>query len=118
MARRTRHALLGTWFVCALALTGFTQGFIDRSGGHPREYGPSYGFWRDVRLEIAEISGGRPVKLQIRTTDAAKNKMDLIAVWYLLKEHFASENGLPLTLLIDYDAAAGHYVRRWEISRK
>lgn len=118
MAWRPRHILLGTWFICALALTGLTQGFLDRSGGHPREYGPSYGFWRDVRREIAEISSGRPVRLQIRTTDAVRNKMDRVAVWYLLREYFDSKDGVPLTLLIDYDAAAGHYVRRWEVSRR
>ncbi|MGE4563561.1 MAG: hypothetical protein AB7F32_01705, partial [Victivallaceae bacterium] len=100
-----RTALVALWAAAALAMAAASQTFIERGGGHPREYGIHYGFYRQLiaGLRDDEAKNG-PIRLYLGFTPRAQGKTDPGTINYLFGDFFGTE-GRPVKLLIDYDPA-------------
>ncbi len=111
MRRRTAGTLLALWAAAALLLTGILLTRFDLGGGHPKEFGISYGWWRELRAELdtlREQSG--PFQLQLRFSRRAQSRVDAGTLHYLFGDYFSAQ---PRTLVveIDYDPVEYRYTR-------
>ena len=112
MRRGTAGTLLALWAAAALLLTGILLTRFDLGGGHPKEFGISYGWWQGLRAELdtlREQSG--PFQLQLRFSRRAQSRVDAGTLHYLFGDYFPAQ---PRTLVveIDYDPAGYRYTRR------
>lgn len=107
-----RNGLPALWLAAALAVAWITLAEIDRGGGHPREYGPSYDFWRTFRQELRELEDavGMPLRLDFQISRRAGERFSPGAIRFLLGD-FLQENGQPVLVRIDYDPEKRQFIR-------
>lgn len=104
-----RTALIALWAAAALAMGAASQNFIERGGGHPREYGIHYGFYRQMIAGLREDEAKNgPLRLYLGFTPRAQGKTDPGTINYLFGDFFRP-GGRPVKLLIDYDPAQCRY---------
>ena len=85
---------------------------IDRGGGHPREYGPSYDFWRTLRRELRGLEEQTgPLKLGLQISRRAGPRFSPGAIRFLLGD-FIRPEGRPILIRIDYDPEKRQFVRK------
>ena len=108
-----RRFIVIVWFFASLLIAGGSLADMDRGGGHPREYGPSYDFWRSLRLDLRELetqTGALNVHFQI--SERAGTRFSSGVVHFLLGD-FMQQNGYPILVRIDYDPENRQFVRNF-----
>jgi len=90
-------------FVIAVSINSYAfLRFIDYSGGHPEEYGPSYGLLKGIVRDIDNIRGNKAISLKIIVKGKARKKFDPLAIQYVFRR-FMNPKGIPLYMEIFWD---------------
>lgn len=104
-----KYGLFVLFTVAALLNSGAFLRFIDYSGGHPEEYGPSYGLFKGIIRDIDSIKSDKAISLKIIVRGKARKKFDPLAVQYVFRR-FMNPNGIPLYMEIFWDEKKMRFV--------
>jgi hypothetical protein len=97
-----KYGLLVLFSSATLLNSGLFLRYIDYSGGHPEEYGPSYGLLKGIAYDIDNIRGNNAVNLKIMVTGKARKKFDPLPIKYVFLR-FMNSKGMPLYLEVFWD---------------
>lgn len=97
-----KYGLLALFAIATLCNSGAFLRFIDYSGGHPNEYGPSYGLLKGIVRDIDSIRDNKTVSLKIIVKGKARKKFDPLAIKYMFYR-FMNPKGIPLYMEIAWD---------------
>lgn len=97
-----KYALLALFATAVLVNSAAFLRFIDYSGGHPDEYGPSYGLLSNIVNDIDNVRAGKTVSLKIIVIGKARKKFDPLAIQYMFRP-FINRKGIPLYMEIFWD---------------
>ena len=108
---RLRNCILIVWCASALLIAGGALFDMKQGFGHPLEYGPSYDFWRLLRMDLQELETKNGVlKINFQISRRAGSRFSPGVVRFLLG-NFMQKEGIPLLVRIDYDPEKRQFVR-------
>jgi len=97
-------------FAIAISINSFAfLRFIDYSGGHYEEYGPSYGLFKGIVRDIDSVRANNAVNLKILVKGRARKKFDPLAIRYVFRR-FINPKGIPLYMEIFWDEKKMRFV--------
>jgi len=103
-----KYGLLVLFTIATLCNSTAFLRFIDYSGGHPEEYGPSYGLLKDISNNIDSIRDNKAVSLKILVQSKARKKFDPLAIKYVFRR-FMNPKGIPLYIEIFWNEKNMHF---------